>query len=158
MLRHPKKFSAVRACENLQTTRILLLKIAPCRPRIYRRLLSSISSFLKLKIFHQFHVTPEWRVLKMNKSVRRRGSGCVPFRALGLRKPALKARPRHTRRVCRANSVVSAANEVLAESIALFSHTFKTRHSTYYIAYSNKSEPPKASVFGNALQPIYRYF
>ena len=34
MLRHPKKFSAVRAYENLQTTRILLLKIAPREPRI----------------------------------------------------------------------------------------------------------------------------
>ena len=63
--------------------------------------------------------------------MRRRGSGCVPFRALGLRKPTLKARPRHTRRVCRANSVVSAANEVLAESIALFRNTFETRLSTY---------------------------
>ena len=41
----------------------------------------SISSFLKLEIFHQFRVTPEWGVLKTDKSVRRRGSGCVLFRA-----------------------------------------------------------------------------
>ena len=90
----------------------------------------SISSFLKLEIFHQFRVTPEWGVLKTNKSVRRRGSGCVLLRALGLRKPTLKARLRHIVRVCDANSVVSRANEVLAQSIALFMHTFKTRHST----------------------------
>ena len=89
-----------------------------------------ISSFRKLEIFHQFRVTPEWGVLKTNKSVRRRGSGCVPFRALGLQKPTLKARSRYIVRVCDANSVVSRANEVLAESIALFTHTFKTRYST----------------------------
>ena len=32
----------------------------------------------------------------------------------------------------KANSVVSAANEVLAESTTLSDHTFQTRHSTFY--------------------------
>ena len=81
-------------------------------------LLGLISSFLKLEIFHPFRSPTEWRVSKVNKMMRRRGSGCVPFRALGLRKPTLEARPR-------------LSGRVLAESIALFRNTFETRLSTY---------------------------
>ena len=86
----------------------------------------------KTRHFSSVARTNEAESFEINTIARRRGSGCVPFRVLGLRKPTLKARPRHIVRVCDANSVVSRANEVLAESIALFTHTFKTRHSTYY--------------------------
>ena len=85
-------------------------------------LLCSISSFGKLEIFQPFCGSSEWRVLKTNKIMRRRGSGRVPFRALCLRKFTLKARPR-------------LSGRVLAESIALFRNTFETRHSPYYIRY-----------------------
>ena len=38
-------------------------------------------------------------------------------------------------RVCGANSVVSRANAVLAESTTCFTAIIKTRHSTYYRKY-----------------------
>ena len=57
--------------------------------------------------------------------MRKRGFGCVPIRALCLRKPALKARARHTLQVCEVNSGVSAVNEVFAESMPSLKQHFQ---------------------------------
>ena len=87
-------------------------KSAAGRKQYMKKIINLFSSFLKLENFYPFCSSSEWRVLKTNKIMRRRGSGRVPFRALCLRKLTLKARPR-------------LSGRVLAESISLFRQCFQ---------------------------------
>ncbi len=55
----------------------------------------------------------------------------MPFRAF----MPYKSSTAHMVRVCGTNSVVSRANDVLAESTTCFTAIIKTLHSTYYRKY-----------------------
>ena len=67
--------------------------------------------------------------------MRRQDLRCARYTALLLQKSYLKVRARHTIRVCGANSAVSTANEVSAESANVICHLLSKLNIRSHICY-----------------------